>query len=322
VQISAAGVETGRGEFSRTKLEAESALIRLDLDWVILRPGLVLAPAAFGGSALLRGLAGFPFVIPAVYSESVVQVVSIDDVAEAVSRCVLPDGPSKIVCELAARSPTRLADVLIALRAWLGIEPARVLALPAGLGHVAALVADGLAWLGWQSPMRSAAIEQLANGVRARSDDAPHLLGFAPRELGDILFRWPSGVQERWFARLYFIKPLVLATLASFWVISGVIGLLRQGAASAVLTEAGVPEALAHSLVFAGAVADVAIGLLICAPRTAPFALGASMIVTAVYLAGATGLRPELWVDPLGPLIKAVPVVLLAIVGLALMDDR
>lgn len=59
VQISAAGVERGQGRFGQTKTQADEALRASDLEWVILRPGLVLAPAAYGGSALLRGLAAF-----------------------------------------------------------------------------------------------------------------------------------------------------------------------------------------------------------------------------------------------------------------------
>ena len=56
----------GPTAFSRTKAQADAHLATLDLDWVILRPGLVLAPAAYGGSAMLRGLAGLPWVTPAV----------------------------------------------------------------------------------------------------------------------------------------------------------------------------------------------------------------------------------------------------------------
>jgi uncharacterized protein YbjT (DUF2867 family) len=184
---------------------------------VVLRPGLVLAPAAFGGSALLRGLAAFPVFIPAIHADAVIQVVSADDVAEAVARTVLPDGPARITCELAAGRLTRLADVLVALRAWLGIAPAPVVAAPAIVGQAAGLAADALAWLGWRSPMRGAAIKQLAAGVRVQSEDAPQRLGFTPLSLEHMLDRWPSGVQERWFARLYFLKPLILATLAVFW---------------------------------------------------------------------------------------------------------
>jgi hypothetical protein len=35
----------------------------------------------------------------------------------------------------------------------------------------------------------------------------------------------PATVQERWFARLFLVKPLILATLSAFWIITGFITL-------------------------------------------------------------------------------------------------
>lgn len=322
VQVSAAGVERGQGAFGRTKLEADTALSRTDLDWVVLRPGLVLAPAAFGGSALLRALAGFPGFIPLIHARSVVQVVSVEDLAEAVARAVRPDGPARIICDLAAAEPTSLAELVSALRAWLGLTPAQVVALPSAMGRLAAWVADALAWLGWRSPMRSASIEQLAAGVHARSADGPQLLGVTPQSLPEILEAWPSSVQERWFARLYLAKPLILGALAVFWVVSGVIGLVRHDAAAQVLVRAGFDVAPAQALAVGGAIVDLVIGALICVRRTAPAALIGALVVTAAYLAGASLWRPDLWTDPLGPLIKTLPAAVLAGVALALMDER
>ena len=67
VHISAIGAERdGPTGFSRTKAAAEAHLAALDLDWVILRPGLVLAPEVHGGTAMLRALAAFPLVTPLV----------------------------------------------------------------------------------------------------------------------------------------------------------------------------------------------------------------------------------------------------------------
>src|SRR4029077_19692747 len=52
IQMSAIGADpAGPSEFSRTKAAADAHLQSLDLDWVILRPALVLAPAASGGPA-------------------------------------------------------------------------------------------------------------------------------------------------------------------------------------------------------------------------------------------------------------------------------
>ncbi|WP_420813175.1 NAD(P)H-binding protein [Methylobacterium currus] len=55
VQVSTVGAAPdARTAFLRTKDAADAALAQADLDWTILRPGLVLAPTAYGGTALLR----------------------------------------------------------------------------------------------------------------------------------------------------------------------------------------------------------------------------------------------------------------------------
>jgi len=322
VQISAAGVERGQGRFGSTKRQADETLEATALDWVILRPGLVLAPAAYGGSALLRGLAGFPGVIPALTPTSPVQIISVDDVVEAVSRSLRPGAPSRIVCDLVAAEKTQLKDVLLALRAWLGLPPAPLATPPGWVGSLAAGAADGLAWLGWRSPLRTAAVAQAAAGVQGRSHDAEALLGFVPLGLDDALVRWPSGVQERWYARLYFIKPLALGSLALFWAVSGLIGLFNHAAAARLLTDAGMDRRLAEGFVLAGGLTDLALGGLVCFRREAPLALKGMILVTAAYLLGGSLWLPQLWSDPLGPLVKSLPAAVLAMAALAMMDER
>jgi hypothetical protein len=40
------------------------------------------------------------------------------------------------------------------------------------------------------------------------------------------------------------------------------------------------------------------------------------------YLAAATLLVPELWLAPLGPLIKTIPALCLVLVALTVLDER
>jgi uncharacterized protein YbjT (DUF2867 family) len=322
VHISAAGLAAADTRFSRTKREGEALLEATELDWVILRPGLVLAPAAYGGSALLRGLAAFPGFIPALYPDRVVQVVSSEDIAEAVAVCIRPGTPARIAVDLAAGEPTRLRDILQALRAWLGLPAAPVLALPTAAGWLAAAAADLGAVLGWRSPMRSTSLAQLAAGVGAHAEDAQAALGFTPKSLAEVLDGWPSGVQERWFARLYFLKPAGLATLIGFWLASGVIGLTVGREHADALLAPPLPTAVAQGAVAAGGVIDIALAALACARRTAPLALKGMVAATIVYLAGASIVRPELWTDPLGPLVKTLPAAVLALAVLAMMSER
>jgi len=66
VHISIPGkAETDRTAFATTKREAERLIAASDIAHAILRPGFVVAPAAYGGSAMLRALAAFPIDLPA-----------------------------------------------------------------------------------------------------------------------------------------------------------------------------------------------------------------------------------------------------------------
>ena len=128
-------------------------------------------------------------------------------------------------------------------------------------------------------------------------------------------------MQERWFARLYFAKPLTLAVLALYWIATGLIA-LGPGWEDAVglIQEAGF--AAAAPLAAAGAIADIAIGVAIAIRRTAGPALWAALALSIAYVALGTLLLPGLWADPLGPLLKIVPIVVLNLVALAILDDR
>jgi uncharacterized protein YbjT (DUF2867 family) len=322
VHVSALGAERTQGAFAETKRAADDALMALDLDWVVIRPGLVLAPAAYGGSALLRGLAALPLVIPAVHADRVVQVVSMDDLCACVAAAVRPDAPARVLAALSAADKPTLAEVLVKLRAWLGLPPAPVIALPALFGRPAGLAADAIAWLGWKSALRSASLGQLSQGVQGETSDGARQLGFEPRTLGQVLASWPSTVQDRWFARLYLLKPLVIAVLALFWTGSGVIALVSLLQAAEQLGLAGFSPEASRATVEIGAAVDIALGLLVCVRRTAPLALKGMVLVSLAYLVGACFWRRDLWFDPLGPLLKVLPGAVLALMTLAVLEER
>ena len=76
VQISAAGVaEDASTEFFRSKARGDAVIKRGLSDWVILRPTLVLAPEAYGGTALLRAAAAIPLVQPKVLPDAMTRDV-------------------------------------------------------------------------------------------------------------------------------------------------------------------------------------------------------------------------------------------------------
>lgn len=324
IHISAIGAEASAPTaFGRTKAQAEDGLARLDLDWVILRPALVLAPAAYGGTAMLRALAALPGVVPIIAAESCIQVVASDDVARTVAFCLAPGAPAKVRWDLAHPQVLTLAEIVVALRQWMGLRPARIVRIPSWLARIVAGGADALGWLGWRSPARTTALAQLGAGVVGEPAPWIAATGRAPLSLADILAALPASVQDRWFARLYPLKPIAIAGLALFWLASGLIG-LGPGRASAIalMSDAGVPEGLAATAVVAGGIVDVALGISVTVRAGARVALIGMLAMTVGYVVGGSVLLPGLWLDPLGPLVKTLPVLLAGLFSLAILDER
>jgi hypothetical protein len=147
--------------------------------------------------------------------------------------------------------------------------------------------------------------------------------GRVPRDVEQILACEPASVQERWFARLYFVKPLVFSVFSLFWIATGVIS-LGPGWVSGtrLLTDAGLSLSLASLTVIAGALADIVIGLLIAYRPTSGLGLLASLGLSMTYVVFGSLLRPDLWLEPLGPLVKIMPISVLNLVALAILDDR
>jgi uncharacterized protein YbjT (DUF2867 family) len=324
VHISAVGAEAAAPtEFARTKASAEEHLAQLDLDWAILRPALVLAPAAYGGTALLRALAAMPGVILLSQPGSRLQVVSVEDVADAVASCLSASATKGTRWDIAHPQILSLGETVVALRQWLGLAPARIVAVPAAVGRAVARVADLLGWLGWRAPLRTAALAQLSAGVTGDPTSWIATRGRAPMSLADILAARPASVQERWFARVYLVKPLAIAGLALFWIATGLITVgPSRAAAIAVLTDRGVASAFATAIALGGAVVDIVLGLAVAVRRFTRVALIGMLVVTGLYLLGASVLLPALWLDPLGSLVKTLPLVLAVLFTLAILDER
>jgi len=320
--VSAAGVERGATRFARTKKLADDRLQALDFPWTILRPGMVLGPTAYGGSAMARAIACFPFFLPVAFGSSPVQTVSVDDIAEAVVLSLSGKVPARKVYDLVESVPMPFLDLLLAIRRKAGVPGTLVLAIPSWLAAPMFRAGDLVSLLGWRPPMRSTAMAELAAGVTGDPLPWKEATGRDLRTAEETLSGFLPSVQERWFARMWLLKPAVLATLAAFWAVSGLVGLLRLDEAASVLSSRGMPEGLAVAAVVAGSLADLAIGVGIAIRRHAARALAASVAVSLAYVAGAAMLAPDLWADPLGPMVKVFPAIVLSLVGLAVLEDR
>lgn len=324
VQISAAGSHAhATTAFLASKARGDSAIQKAGVDHHILRPGLVLARHSYGGTTLLRMLAAFPVIQPIALPEAKIQTISLDDVAEAVSAALAGQIPNGFIGDLVEEKAHSLRDVVGAMRQWLGFEPAkRDLKIPDSLVQGLAKCADGLGHLGWRSPLRSNAVAVLADGVIGTPADLAQFGVPKTKSLSQTLASMPVRAQDRLFARMALLTPIVVAVLAVFWFLSGVIGIVRVDEAARVLEQVGWPHALARASVFFWAVIDIAIAAGFTYRPTAKLACWGAIGVSLFYLAASSVFVPDLWLDPLGPLIKILPSIALALVARIALETR
>jgi uncharacterized protein YbjT (DUF2867 family) len=322
IHFSAVGVDRGaRSSFSASKAIGDAALAERNLDWVILRPSVVLGRPVYGASALFRGLSALPLV-PRASDAGELQVVQLDDVVETVVRLIQAPEVSGVALEVVG--PERLSfDAVVALyRRWHGWRPARRFKLPAPLFNLLYRSGDLASWLGWRPPVRSNARREIVRGAVGDPAAWHQATGIVPTRLQDALAARPPSVQDRWFARLFLLKPVVLAVFALFWILTGLISIGPGYAIGIGLMQAGGAEAWSGPTVIAGGLADLLIGIGIAFRRTARVALYAALAISVAYAVAGTLILPALWIEPLGPMLKIAPILALNLVALAILDDR
>jgi hypothetical protein len=115
----------------------------------------------------------------------------------------------------------------------------------------------------------------------------------------------------------------VFVILSLFWIITGVMALGPGWEQSVgLMLEGGVKHGLAEATVVAGAAADICIGVAIAFRRTTKCALYAALALSLAYAVIGSALVPRLWIDPIGPLLKIWPIMVLILVAVAVHEDR
>jgi uncharacterized protein YbjT (DUF2867 family) len=327
VHLSIPGApEDDQTAFSRTKRQAEHLIAEARLPFVILRPGFVIAPAAYGGSALIRALAALPIRLAAHEAARPFAVTDVADIGRTIAWIARRWGEGEhqwdAVWDVMTREATTVGGVVDAFRSRFGGAKATV-PMPSWLMGLGARAGDLAAHLGWRPPIRSTALREMRRGVSGDPQPWIAATGIEPTPLDGALRRLPATVQESWFARLYLLKALIIVSLVVFWVVSGLIALtVAFDAATAVLTSRGFQPGLAKAVTVTSSLVDIAVGIGIAFRKTCRIGLLAGIGVSILYMVGAAVMTPDLWVEPLGALVKTGPAIVLMLVALEILKDR
>jgi uncharacterized protein YbjT (DUF2867 family) len=326
VHISIPGsAETDATAFSTTKREAERLIADSGVPYTILRPGFVVALAAYGGSAMLRSVAALPIDLSPAERLTPFQPVAMEDIAATIAWLAArdPGEANAVTWDLMQEQPVTLGDVIDQFREVFGTGKWWRIAMPAFLLDLGARLGDLTSLLGWTPPMRTTAIAELRRGVSGSPAGWMAATGIIPKTIGQMAGKRVATIQDKWFARLFPIKALMIASLVLFWVASGFIALvISYDAAAGILRSHGFPPALVAPITVGTSLMDMTIGGLIAFRRTSAFGLIAGIVASLGYMAGAAILTPDLWIEPLGALVKTGPAIVLMLVALLTLDNR
>jgi len=314
VHMSAVGADDAAGtNYARTKAETERLVAASGLDWLILRPSLVVDRAAFGGTGLIRALAAFPLFSPVVGGDQIFRPVPLADLAAAVVAALRHGAPSHRSLDMAGPEAVTMVETVRLYRGWMGLRPAPVARLPRSLAAPALVVGDLLGRLGWSSPIRTTAMRQMDHDVSGQDSGWAETLGVSSRGFSRFLAETPVSVQDVWHARLWFVRPLAILTLGLFWLITGLISFgPGWNGAVAILDEGGYGR-WAGPVAWWGALLDVVLGLMLFVrPWTARVAVFMCLATVGYLIAGTLSL-PHYWIDPLGPWLKVLPMMVLCL---------
>ncbi|MGB8715844.1 MAG: DoxX-like family protein [Rhodanobacteraceae bacterium] len=322
IQVSALG-DPADGEFIASKHRCDDDLATLDIDWLVLRPSLVYsARGSYGGTSLLRALAGLPFLLPLpAEGDQSLQPIAAEDVGLAVVAALTPTACRREVVELVGPEVMSLRDYLLAWRRWLGFPQPRTLVVSPALVRWGAMLGEHLG----KGPLGLTMARMLERGNVGSADASTRLgqcLGLAPRSLLRALAEAPSHTQDRWHARLYFLLPLMRVMAALLWIGSGVVGWLLPptdllAAAPSASLSPGVLLALAR---FAAS-ADLVLGVLCLLRWRPPLVLSLMLMMLLGYTFFIGIMWPGLWLDPYGGLLKNLPL-LAALAVLLVTEER
>jgi len=321
IHISALGVDKNDSDYAKSKLAAETYLQNLKIDSVIIRPSFVYGKGSYGGSSLFRGLASAPFFIFLPGSgKQLLQPVHIHDLVKIVEKSLDLQG-KPLLCATGSEKLS-LQSVLNKMRAWLGFKKAININVPIFLIRIAAKFGDFFR----NAPLSTTGVKlmMIDNVVTDQTFEVlKKTVRFTPRSFTDGLNEITSAVQDRWHARLFFLRPILRISIAMLWIVTGVISMIFANRFSyPLLTQAGIHVSLQPLLLYSASMIDIFLGVMTLCHYHLKIIGSLQIILTFVFTMIVSFRLPSYWLHPFAPIAKNIPLVIAIAIMMALESDR
>lgn len=321
LQISALGADAkAASQFHLSKRGADEHFLSLAekhgmANWIVLRPSLVIGRGG-ESTALFAALAAPPWPIRIGPGNWQVQPIHIADFAHAVRLLLEAEKPLSRYLDLVGPKAMTTDELTLAMRKWLLLPRAKFLPVPEGFLRAAASAARFLP----TGPLSADSLEMLSRGNTASVVPLQEALQWQPLPLEEALAREPATQADLWQSRLFLLRPALRIGLALIWIGTGIVSAFIYPIEKSVsmVASLGLTGWHASAAVYAGAALDLALGCALLFGFR-PALIGLLQIATmAVFTLLATVAAPEAWIEPFGPLIKNLAVLLATVAMIAL----
>ena len=320
IQISALGTdERATSAYHLSKKCADDALARLDMEWVILRPSLIIGKEGVSWR-FFQALAALPFVPVIGDGQQVLQPVTIEDVSKAVLAAMKRDEPIGQRINLVGAEQVTLSQYLQKLSIWLGSKEFRTVFIAYG---PAGLLAAMIPLLG-HFPLNGDALTMLKETRTFEGDDGLKKLGLTPAGLSPYLAQNPSTRAQRNEAKQVFLRPLLRIALAFMWIMAAVASLLLTPHAQslALLEKLGLQGGAGLLALYGAAFLDLALGIALLARFHIRQVAVVQIILIAGYTLVLTIVTPFMWSDPFGVLVKNIPLIIATMLMMSWQEEQ
>lgn len=305
VHVSALGADAGaRSGYHLSKRAADEFLLSLPLSAVVVQPSLVYGHG--GASArLFTMLASLPLIALPGRGAQQVQPVHVDDAVQAIAELVERDAFRGQRIPLVGPTAITLREFLGTLRQSMGFPRACFVPVPLPLVRVAARVAA----LAPRSLFDAESLDMLERGNAAPAAATQMLLGYVPRSAAEFIE--PRDIEgARALALLAWLLPLLRWSVATVWIVTGIVslGVYPVDESYALLARVGIVGAMAPWALYGAALLDLALGaatLFLKRGRRPLWLMQIGLILG--YTALITVWLPEYWLHPYGPVLKNLP---------------
>lgn len=324
IQLSALGVDLSDLPYAKSKKAADEYLLSLPIKSIILRPSLVYGHGSYGGSSLFRGLAGLPWLTPIPgKGMQELQPIHLHDLSKAVVSLVNNPIDQSMILNAVSNNRITLKDVLAKMRSWLGFPKIKFLPVPLCMIRLGAFIGDLIPY----STLNTTSFKMLMQNNISSQEDTNKFqdkIGFIPQDFAKGIYQELSTVQDRWHAKLFFLKPLLRISIAFIWLFTAICSLFLYPHSSSygLLAQVGITPFWQPILLYTASLIDAGIGIsMLC--NIQPQKIGLFQIIIILgYSAILTWKLPYLWLDPFAPLAKNIPLLVAIFIFLALESDQ